>query len=168
MTSAGVVLAETVCVKTPISAPWATPVTHATPVTSAQTRRSTPYPSTFPGPCGGGGLPRSRRLRSVDGDLAADVCRCATGGGLGVGGLHLFPGCGAGGAAADVDVGDGAGRVPSDGVGEGGGVDAAGRQCDVGASAELLPGGLVGVRVRAGGGRRGRSGGDVGQSGGAA
>src|SRR5664280_1266451 len=51
MTSAGVVLAETVCVKTPISAPWATPVTHATPVTSAQTRRSTPYPSTFPGPC---------------------------------------------------------------------------------------------------------------------
>src|SRR5664280_3051215 len=53
MTSAGVVLAETVCVKTPISAPWATPVTHATPVTSAQTRRSTPYPSTFPGPCSG-------------------------------------------------------------------------------------------------------------------
>src|SRR5664279_478171 len=52
MTSAGVVLAETVCVKTPISAPWATPVTHATPVTSAQTRRSTPYPSTFPGPWG--------------------------------------------------------------------------------------------------------------------
>ena len=44
-------LSETACVGTPISAPRATPVTHATPITPRQTCRSKPPQPTFPGPC---------------------------------------------------------------------------------------------------------------------
>lgn len=47
-------LSETACVGTPISAPRATPVTHATPITPRQTCRSKPPQPTFPGPWGFG------------------------------------------------------------------------------------------------------------------
>lgn len=49
-------LSETACVGTPISAPRATPVTHATPITPRQTCRSKPPQPTFPGPCRGTSL----------------------------------------------------------------------------------------------------------------
>lgn len=43
-------MSEMACVGTPISAPRATPVTHATPITPRQTCRSKPPQPTFPGP----------------------------------------------------------------------------------------------------------------------
>ena len=44
---AGVVLELVGSVRTPIQAPVATPVPHATPITSAQTCRSQPQPDDF-------------------------------------------------------------------------------------------------------------------------
>lgn len=51
MTSTGVVLGSTACVRTSIEVLRTTPVTHATPVTATRNRRSSrPHQPTFPGP----------------------------------------------------------------------------------------------------------------------
>lgn len=67
MARAGVVLARDGCVRTSISVPSATPVTHATPVTSPRFCRSQPYQTTFPGPCGDPEGQLERRTLGADG-----------------------------------------------------------------------------------------------------